>query len=640
MLSPPLVFLLVAGCSEVPSSSDTGDTGPAASWAVDSDGDTIADVHEGADDPDGDGLPDHLDEDSDGDGLLDAIEAGDDSLDTLPVDTDLDLVPDFLDLDSDGNCIPDREEGSGDADGDRVLDAHDTDDDDDGLADRDELDGCTPLDSDGDGTPDYRDTDSDGDGIADEYEGGITGGPVDHDGDGLPDHVDLDSDGDGIADAEEGGRDTDGDGLADSQDPDTDGDGLDDGDEEALGTSRTERDTDGDGYTDLAEVLLGTDPLDAASPAGTDTLQVEVRARAEVEVELSYELDLRRPDLVLIIDTTTSMAATVPLAISDLLTIAEAFAAESVEANVGVAVFQEYAAMPMSSGNDVPFLLEQQLTGDLGAATSALSSVGIHYGGNIDWPEASMEALYQALTGAGYDLDCDTVFDRTEDVRPFLADASDPFGGLGGQAYDRTDSSGGTLGGAGFREGSQPILLLVTDAQMRDPDIGDAVPGGCPGEAGGSDVAAAANELGATIIGLDTAGLATEQMEELAWATGSLYDPGTGTLQPLVFDYEAGNRHQVEALTAIVDEIAQRIEVDELDLVATDDPEGFVVDVDPVYERVDERYSHGDLLPFTLVLRGVMPPGESDAVYIVELQIRGDGVPVQQLRLAVVVPWG
>ena len=41
----------------------------------DSDNDTIADVWEGADDVDGDGIPNFLDQDSDGDGVYDAIEA-------------------------------------------------------------------------------------------------------------------------------------------------------------------------------------------------------------------------------------------------------------------------------------------------------------------------------------------------------------------------------------------------------------------------------------------------------------------------------------------------------------------------------------------------------------------------------------
>ncbi|MEM1413550.1 MAG: hypothetical protein AAGH15_01550 [Myxococcota bacterium] len=98
----------------------------------DSDGDTILDAEEynpDFPDADGDGLPNQLDLDSDGDGFSDADEAGDDDLETEPVDTDLDGTPDYLDLDSDDDGLADdfeRELGlsptSGDSDGDGESD--------------------------------------------------------------------------------------------------------------------------------------------------------------------------------------------------------------------------------------------------------------------------------------------------------------------------------------------------------------------------------------------------------------------------------------------------------------------------------------------------------------------------------------
>lgn len=635
-----LLFALLAPACVEPETARPEPDAPVDPFdTTDTDGDTIADLHEGSDDLDGDGLPNDQDLDSDGDGLDDALEAGDADLATLPVDTDVDGMSDYLDLDSDGDCGLDAEQVD-DTDGDAVLDAHDLDDDGDGLSDLDEREDCAPVDSDGDGVPDHRDLDSDGDGLSDAEETGPSGGALDSDGDGRPDHRDLDSDGDGVPDAEEGAGDTDGDGLSDAQDDDSDGDGISDAEERVLGTDPLDRDSDGDGFTDLAEQAIGADPSDSSSPGGLDVVQVELTERSELELELDYTLDLRRPDLVLLLDTTTSMSSIIPPAISDLLTIAEAFTDVAVEAHVGVAEFQEFGTMPFSSGNDVPFQVVQQLTGDFTSARRALSTLGIHWGGNIDWPETSMEALYQAMTGAGYDLDCDSVYDPSVDVQPFLADAEDPFGGLGGEAYDPTDTTTGTIGGMGFREGSQPILLLVTDADMRDPDGGYPVPGGCPGEAGSSEVIAAALELGATLIGLDTAGLATEQMEALAVGTGSLYDPGDGALVPLVFDYSPGDTDQVALLTAVVDQIGRQIEISELELVVTDDPLSFVVEAGPLYTSVAERYAHGDVLPFQLTLRGTVPAGSGDAAYVVGLEVQGDGAPVRRITLVVVVPWG
>jgi gamma-glutamyltranspeptidase len=109
--------------------------------------------------------------------------------------------------------------------------------------------------------------------------------------------------------------------------------------------------------------------------------------------------------------------------------------AELYDPHVGVAVFSEFSAYPMSSGGgDVPFRLDQQLTADLDEAWAAMKDVSIIWGGNVDWPEASIEAIHQAVTGDGYDLDCNGTYSASEDVLPFLSAKDDPFGGKGGQA--------------------------------------------------------------------------------------------------------------------------------------------------------------------------------------------------------------
>jgi len=79
---------------------------------VDTDGDTIADQHEGTGDTDGDTIPNHLDTDSDDDGFPDADEAGDTSLCTPPTNSDDDAIADFIDGDSDNDGLGDREEAT------------------------------------------------------------------------------------------------------------------------------------------------------------------------------------------------------------------------------------------------------------------------------------------------------------------------------------------------------------------------------------------------------------------------------------------------------------------------------------------------------------------------------------------------
>lgn len=97
--------------------------------------------------------------------------------------------------------------------------------------------------------PPHVDTDADDDGLSDEEEVAIG-----------TNTSDSDSDDDGLADGDE---------VSDGTDPldaDTDRDGLADGEEGAAGTDPLRADTDGDGFADGLEAGAGTDPLDADDP--------------------------------------------------------------------------------------------------------------------------------------------------------------------------------------------------------------------------------------------------------------------------------------------------------------------------------------------------------------------------------------
>ena len=79
--------LVVAGCSSDSNAVGVGVNGDLAGTNdnKDSDGDGITDVAEGTGDPDGDGVPNYLDDDSDGDGVPDATEGvGDPNGDGTP----------------------------------------------------------------------------------------------------------------------------------------------------------------------------------------------------------------------------------------------------------------------------------------------------------------------------------------------------------------------------------------------------------------------------------------------------------------------------------------------------------------------------------------------------------------------------
>lgn len=637
-----------------------GADGPAIQYD-DADGDTILDIHEGESDADNDGVANYLDDDSDGDTIKDFFEAGDGDPLTLPLDSDGDGTPDYLDLDSDNNCIPDVDEkrptGDGplDSDGDGVRDFADPDNDGDGILDVDEIGGaCEVPDSDGDGTPDYMDTDSDGDGIADIYEAGTTAWdtePVDTDGDGIPDYLDLDSDGDSISDRVEGAstgdgrpRDTDGDGIPDFQDTDSDGDGISDFDE--LNTTNTDpfdADTDGDGFSDGGEIAAGTDPLDSGSVV--DGIYVEVPERTNIEELFTFTLQVQLGDIAFLIDTTGSMGGTANAMASEFSTIVSSLATTIPDAQYGVGTYDDYVygSMGSAGSGDKPFIMRQQITDNVTQVNTVLNTQVVLHGG-ADGPESSMEALYQAATGAGYDQNCSRTFDATTDVLPFLSSSSDPFGGSAGGAYSSAWSGGGASGGFGFRDYALPVIVYATDYDLRDPDAGYPTPGGCPNDAGQSDVVAALGALNGYAVGIHVNSYTTtpyNQMLALAAASGSYADTdGDGAADdPLVFRWSGSNATFRTTIIDAVQDLVSSIRFGRVALDIEGDEWGFVTGVTPEFFTDIDPSGGTQELDFTLNFRGVVAATTEDQLYRLTLNVIGDGsILLDTLDIIVLVP--
>ncbi|MDP2305817.1 MAG: hypothetical protein Q8P18_07295, partial [Pseudomonadota bacterium] len=642
---PLLLALALSGCdAEKDSAADdtSGDTSATETDVVqeDADEDTILDIHEGTDDADGDEKPNFEDKDADGDTIRDIVEAGDQDPATLPVDSDGDGVYDFLDDDSDGNCIgdsvesgyvgTDNEGGAIDTDGDGVQDFQDTDNDNDGIFDIDEVTSCAATDTDGDGTADFLDLDSDGDGIADSYEGGATdfsNDPVDSDGDTIPDFRDTDSDGDTILDSEEGGtggdptvepRDTDGDGRYDYADVDADGDSLPDITELEMGTDPYDSDTDGDGFSDGGEVAAETDPLDETSVI--DGIYVVLPERTTVEENFEFELNIERGDIAFIIDTTCSMGGTITAVATEFGQIVSELTELLPDAAYGVGGHDDYAYGSMGSpGTDKPFYLRQAITTDEDAVQSAFSALGTHSG--ADGPESGTEALYQAASGAGYDQDCSGTYDTTTDVFPFLADATDPFGGSGGEYYDEGTVDGGTIGGFGFREYALPIIVIASDNYLRDPESTgyySSTPGGCPIDAGMSDAVAAFADIGAYFVGVSVNGTTGyPQMITFSQATGSLADlDGDGVAAEEVVETWSGtNAAFRETIVGAITQLVASIRFSRVDLSVEGDVYGFVTSIDPAYYADLGAENSGEILTFTLTFRGTVAATTEDQLY-------------------------
>jgi hypothetical protein len=207
-------------------------------------------VHDGTD-TDGDGICNLGDPDDDADGVLDADDpapqnpfvCGDSDGDDCDDCNSGHFNPfeDGLDTDSDGMC----DFGDTDDDGDGVPDEFDPDPTDNFICGDTDIDGCDDCSSgvfnalddgpdfDGDGSCDTGDLDDDNDGLADTDE--LTAGT---------NPFDPDTDDDGLLDGAEVDIGT------DPLNPDTDGDGLLDGSEVTAGTNPLNADTDDDGIND------------------------------------------------------------------------------------------------------------------------------------------------------------------------------------------------------------------------------------------------------------------------------------------------------------------------------------------------------------------------------------------------------
>lgn len=629
-LFPLALCVLAVGCPS--SKDDTSKDDTTGHPMADADGDTITDLDEGTEDPDGDGTGNDQDDDSDGDAIPDGTEAGDEDPATPPVDSDADGTPDFLDTDSDGNGLSDMDEVGPDPsrpvdnDGDGIADFVDPDNDGDGIPDLTEgVSAESPADTDGDGVPDYMDPDTDDDGVGDLWEAGPDpADPEDTDQDGTPDFRDTDSDEDGLPDSAESGtdqpgtepQDTDGDGAYDFRDTDSDGDGLSDAEETVEhGTRPLVVDSDADGQTDGAEVLGGSDPMDRDSSL---PYYLTVGASGSASLDIAVSPSVHRVDLAFLLDTTATMSSSADALTADFKEIAEGLADLVSDPAFAFSTYEDMSCCGMGASEDTPFRLQQQVTTDQDLAQTAISAHEIHYGN--DATESGMEALYQSLTGVGFDLECDGAYTEYDDVLPFVAAATDVFGGTVPGSGDPATEGTGTLGGMGFREGAVPILVYLTDNFMRDGEADFKITGTACHEAGHTDVVESALALGAYLLGVACSPVPRAQMEALANATGSLADlDGDGSADPLVLHWDASGLHA--DLMPLLEALVKELTFGSVSLVTTSEAAALTVTVDP--SRVEAPFGE-EPVTFTLTVESEREPSYGWTYETVHVEVLGD----------------
>ena len=356
----------------------------------------------------------------------------------------------------------------------------------------------------------------------------------------------------------------------------------------------------------------------------------------------SLETEVQNVDIGFLIDTTCSMGSTRAAMASEFTEIVDQIRDTTTTAQYGYATFDDYnyGSFGHAEHGDTPYKLHQQITYDTARVQAALAATPEHHGG--DGPESSMEALYQAAAGRGYDQDCDGVFEEESDVLPFFAWEGDVFSGTAPSAWTPDIPGGGPNGGMGFRDDVLPILIYATDNMMRDPDAGYPVPGGCPRDASMTDVAEAAEAIGARIIGIASEDTPQwSQMEDLSAITSSFYDSDGDDLadEPLVFHWTGSDSTFTSTIVGAVEWLLGGVHFDRVHLEAETEPWGFIQTVTPeAYEDLTIGVS-GEELVFTITLDGVVPALPDDAIYPVTLNVYGDDTTLLASEpLLIVVP--
>ncbi|MFH1434756.1 MAG: hypothetical protein ABIJ56_03470 [Pseudomonadota bacterium] len=275
-----------------------------------------------------------------------------------------------------------------------------------------------------------------------------------------------------------------------------------------------------------------------------------------------FSSTIRQADVYFLVDTTASMQQEISAlkgAIADpiIAGIHDIFP----DPWFGAGHFEDYPISPYGtpSYGDVSYENFQDLDPDPDGTVSAIVALEQAYGG--DTPEAHVVALWTIATGDPF---------RTIPVQP------DP------------SCDGGRFGYPCFREGSLPVIVVITDAEFHNG----------PGDANhyGEDVPAPSYVqtvdalVGAhvKIIGIHESSYAGDgHLRDLAFATGSVTIEGG----PLVFNLAAGGGNIAEAVVSSVQTLAGQVPL-EVTAAVRDDLED-EVDARMFVDRIEPNTTDG-----------------------------------------------
>ena len=263
-------------------------------------------------------------------------------------------------------------------------------------------------------------------------------------------------------------------------------------------------------------------------------------------------------DVFLLFDDTGSFVNNSPIvraAFPEIMTQLQT-ALPGINLGFGVGRMEEYANFASEYATGRPFTLNQSIvsaatTNYLTSIQAALNRVAPGYGG--DQPETDIEALFQLVTGRGFDgnnngttTDSGAAGLASTQLTPGASGDVPAFSTFTADAANNVLAPQGTLGGAGFRAGALPIVLLATDTGFAYQPKGETSITGVGGltlplsaltntsrattpfssGAGIQETITGLNALGALVIGLGTNPLDTtaprSTLEAISKLTGAI----------------------------------------------------------------------------------------------------------------------
>ncbi len=263
-------------------------------------------------------------------------------------------------------------------------------------------------------------------------------------------------------------------------------------------------------------------------------------------------------DVFLLFDDTGSFTSNSPIVRSAFPTIISTLQSSlpGLDLGFGVGRFEEYGSFAGEVATGRPFILNQPIvasstTGFSASIQGALDRMAPGFGG--DGPETDIEALYQLVTGAGFDgnnngsvLDSGAAGLVSTQLTPGASGDVPSFDSFTADAASGVLPAAGNVGGGGFRTGALPIVLLATDIGFAYQPKGETAVVGAGGltlplssltqvsrattpfssGAGIQETVTGLNALGALVIGLGTNPIATQDprqgLESLSKLTGAV----------------------------------------------------------------------------------------------------------------------